>query len=205
MIVVNALERELNMQVDRYVDLGYGAILQQTPREFSGRFDGLREAVHALSVTEDADMQLLTAVPSRLISIKDQLDVAGHRAYLKEAEMINRERDIEPEKPYILFGVELGNDLTNQTAAEAEITIFERGRIGFRLVELVALAAQNSQVFDKRRGYYAVDTDHVLDGEEMAIVDLYRYGPKLKVKRDSPYLNDLDWTTPSFAKLVTAE
>lgn len=201
-----SLEHQLDQQMDNYADLGYGTMLGQTALEFSDRFSGLREAVAQLDIPEGSDMPLLAVIPTSLVAVKDQLELTGNRAYLKESEMRHASRFLEPDQPYALIDVDLGEDLTDLSAHQAAEIIFDDiNRFGFRLVELISLAVHNRKAFDKRRGYYAIETEHVLEGEETAVVDLYRYGDQLKVKRDNPYINDPEWTTPSFSKLVVLD
>jgi hypothetical protein len=198
-----SLALSLERQTTNYLRLGFHAHLGEAPHRFVNRFETLRTAVSDL-VIAPADLLIMPVVPEALISLEDQLALSGNRAFLKSSDMQQVQTwQAEPEEPYALLGVSYGESLRHLSADDARAELATLGRTGLRLIELVSMGIHSSEEFtvEDIRGRYAVETLHVAD-EATTIVDFYRYGDSLKVKRDPGNINDPQWTTPSYDQAI---
>lgn len=194
------LHGELDRQVSDYIGYGYHDFLDETQEEFSARFSELRRVLMEVSYRVPSDLAALVVIPESLVSLESQLELSGNRAFLRSSEMRSvRIWPREPKKPYALLDVFYGESLRNVSADEARETLAALGRTGLRLIELLNLGIHDRAAFGGVRGLYAIETQHEMEGFEPTVVDMYRYGHNLKVKRDPGNISDPDWTTPSYA------
>lgn len=163
-----------DQQVSRYVELGYYALLEQTPDEFESSFAELKERI--LNTTQQADSStFIIALPEDYITLNKQLSLSGSRAFLEPREMQDVESwDEEPHLPYALLGVNEGAEFVDMAPADAINVITESGYHGFRLIELINLSVHAPQLWVKYRGLYAVGTEHIDSMQSRTLVDLYR-------------------------------
>lgn len=197
------LPTQIEFHATNYVNLGFHTHLGEARHSFINRFRSIMEKAGELAVP-NTDLAIIPVVPEKLISLEDQLRLSRNRAFLKSSEMHQLSAwEFEPEEPYGLVGVSLGDELKHLSADDARVELGVRERTGLRLIELLSLGIFVPDEFtvDGIRGRYAVETHHVLDGEA-TVVDFYRYGDSLKVKRDPGTINDPQWTTPSYEERI---
>lgn len=204
------LARQAETQVTDYLHADYHKLFDESPREFVDRFKGIFELLKEVDVDTVAgsDLTVLVVVPESMVGLDTQLDLNGHRAFLPGAEMhALHDRGAELVGPYALLGVVLGDSSRGLSAQQATSEILERGDRPLELLELLQVGIHAPEVFGLvdgvgwARGMYAAGTVHQRD-DATHLVDLYRYGDRLKVKRDPGTIVDEDWTTPSYSGLV---
>lgn len=193
-------EALFDKQVDTYTKLGFTALIG------SESFDELKIRLLDTVTKHTAPDYFSIAIPDAAIPLGEQLRLAGSRAFLRGENMVNTESwDVEPTAPYVITGVDDGEEYRGIPAETAAEEITKSGRHSFRIDELVSLGLHAPQLWTPpHRGLYAAATLHPEGGQLPATIDLYRYGNGgLKVKRDPGTIGDVDWTTPSYLDRVT--
>jgi hypothetical protein len=186
-------------QVNRLIELGYPEVMRTTTRAVMRLLDPLQgEALGP----ETHDIPFLVAIPPILVSVGDQLSLVRHEGggvtqFLEDADLVNRSGLETPEGPYLLRGVDVGDELRGLSPESASRRVIDAGRSPLTIAEGAALLSHYPHILDFLNLHLA-GTLH----KSANAVDVYAYPGAVKLKRDPAHLGDPRWGTPSCAERV---
>lgn len=189
----------LEQQTSRLIERGYPDILGTTD-------DAFRRLLSPLGAQTESigdDIPFLIAFPPNVAALHDQLAVVeysgtvGVTQFLDDDQLLNREGVQTPNKPYLVVGVDLGDQLRGLPPDESVGILRNAGRTPLTLSEGAALLIQYPQILDFMY-IHCAGTVH----ESGTAVDMYVYANTVKLKRDPGHFGDPRWGTPSCARRV---
>lgn len=156
--VIAYVDKRLNEQIDRYIELGFADCAGYTPDAFRRELQPLIDSVHhffvppALHPIQAGEFTLLLVIPTTLVPLRRQImslrslsgqtpDLSGTlHELLKCVEFeTTKHGKTPPKEPYVLVGINGGRGLKGNSILVADKAVAERRTSYFAVHELIQL------------------------------------------------------------------